>query len=87
MTREHCVAIIRNLAIIKAIAEGREIYFAQFDCEGRFQGWKATDKVILGSLEAGLYSVKPRYQCMKPGQHPAAIPYPHQASYVNGRMK
>lgn len=82
MTGEHCKAIIRNLAVVKAVAEGRDVYFAQFNCDGKFLGWRTTNKVILGSLEAGFYSVKPRYQCIRPGVN-LPIPYRHQQEAVN----
>jgi len=84
MNREHCVAIMRHLPVIQALAEGKSVYFAQFDCEGRFLRWVATDKVNLSGIGTGLYCTKPRYQCMKPGEQPMAIPYPHQQAYING---
>lgn len=86
MTRDHCVAILRNLKVIQAVAEGRDVYFAAFDSDGRFIEWRATNKIILGSLEAGFYSVKPRYQCMRPAKAPVAIPYPDQRAYVKGML-
>ena len=83
MNRDDAVAIMRNLPIIKAIAEGRDVYFASFNCDGEFMGWRATQKILLSNLGSGLYSVKPRYQYIGPKDR-VAIPYPQQAAYING---
>lgn len=83
MNRDHCVAIIKSLPVVQAIAEGRNVYFAQFDWRGKFIKWQATDRIILGSLAAGLYSVKPRYQCFKPAGF-KGVPYPEQQALMSG---
>ena len=77
MTPEHCAAIMEHLPVIKACAEGKEVYFAAFDWRGKFIRWHSTRKINLGSLCAGFYSVKPRYQCIKPNTL-KPIPYPAQ---------
>lgn len=77
MTRDDCIAVLKNLPVIQAIAEGKQVYFAAFDYKGKFIRWHATDKIGLTQIRSCGYSVKPRYQCIKPGQY-KAIPYPHQ---------
>lgn len=77
MTRDDCIAIMKNLPVIQAIAEGKSVYFAAFNCEGKFIGWRETDKVGLTQIRSSGYSVKPRYQCIKPGKY-KPIPYEHQ---------
>ena len=77
MTPEHCAAIMEHLPVVQACAEGKDVYFAAFDWQGKFIRWHATKKINLSSLCAGFYSVKPRYQCIRPGK-PLAIPYPQQ---------
>lgn len=78
MTPEHCAAIMEFLPVVKAVAEGKPVYFAAFDCTGKFMGWRKSKTVNLGSLCAGYYMVKPRYQCLRPGDQPTEIPYPQQ---------
>ena len=86
MTAEDCASIMEHLPIIQALAEGNEIYFASFDWQGKFLGWKATKRVLLSPLKAGFYSVKPRYSCLKPGK-PTPIAYPGQAAPLTKRQK
>lgn len=78
MNSAQCKVLMENLPLVQALAEGRDLYFAAFDCNGRFIEWRRTSKILLGPLAEGHYVLKPRYQCIK-GSKPKAIPYPHQA--------
>ena len=78
MTPEQCAAIVDHLPVIKACAEGKLVYFACFRHDGKFLGYRSTDRINLGALAAGFYTTKPRYQCMRPGEKPEPIAYPAQ---------
>lgn len=87
MTPEQCAAIMDHLPVVKACAEGRPVYFAQFNCDGKFIRWLKSKNVNLGSLCAGFYVIKPRYQCIRPGQQPVEIPWPEQHKKLKARWK
>ena len=58
MTPEQCASIMEHLPVVKACGEGKPVYFASFDCDGKFIAWRSTNKVSLNSLCAGFYSME-----------------------------